>query len=75
METPLKRARLNRGVTLAEVARAIDSDTGNLSRIENGKQSASTKLAEQLSNYFDRSVTEIEILYPERFEQAPKAAA
>lgn len=79
--TPLKRARTKRGWTLADVSARLANlgadqvDTGNLSRIERGAQRASTTLAENLCKVFDSEITEIHILYPERFTGAAEAAA
>lgn len=67
MNSPLKQARLRRRATLEAVAKAVSTNTGNLSRIENGKQKASPKLAEKLTKYFGHEITEIQILYPERY--------
>jgi len=51
-------------------------DTGNLSRIERGKQTPSPVTAEKLCLVFGGELTEIQILYPERFaeEQAEAGA-
>lgn len=70
MHSPLKQTRLRRNGTLADVARAVGTNNGNLSRIENGKQKASPKLAEKLAHYFGHEITEIQILYPERYSPA-----
>ena len=67
MDTPLKAIRLRRELTLAQVATAVDSDTGNLSRIEKGKQTASVELAAKLARFFGHEVTEMQILYPKRY--------
>lgn len=67
MHSPLKQIRLKRHGTLAEVATAVATNTGNLSRIENGKQKASPNLAEKLAKHFGHEITEIQILYPERY--------
>ena len=48
-------------------SKAIGTDAGNLSRIENGKQRASPDMAEKLARHFGYAITEIQILYPERF--------
>lgn len=77
--TPLKRARIARKWTLADVSARLAKlgdtiDSGNLSRVERGVQRASTALAENLSWVFDGEVTEIHILYPERFTGASEAA-
>lgn len=78
--TPLKKARTKKGWRLADVIdrlRAIDCviDTGNLSRVENGKQQASTALAEKLCQVFEGELTELHILYPERFTERPPGQA
>ncbi|WP_250621161.1 helix-turn-helix domain-containing protein [Acinetobacter pittii] len=39
MSTPLRQIRLKNNYSLAEVAAAVGSDAGNLSRIEKGNQS------------------------------------
>lgn len=67
MDSPLKRARLTARKTLSDVAPAVGLDTGNLSRIENCKQTASKETAEKLSKFFEGAITEMEILYPERY--------
>lgn len=68
MQSPLKRTRLTTGRTLSEVASAVGTNPGNMSRIENGKQRASPGLAEKIAKYFGYAITEIQILYPERFD-------
>lgn len=70
MQAPLKAARTRRGLTLDQVSQAVGTDSGNLSRIENGKQKASPDLAERLAKYFGGEITEIQILYPERFSSS-----
>ena len=65
--TPLKAVRLRRNETLAAVSAAVNTNTGWLSKVENGKQKASPALAEKLARHFGYLVNEIEILYPERF--------
>lgn len=71
--TPLKKARIAKGWTLAEVSDRLAAtgadrtDTGNLSRVERGEQRASTALAENLCRLFDGEITELHILYPERY--------
>jgi transcriptional regulator with XRE-family HTH domain len=67
MDTPLKAIRLRRELTLAQVAAAVKSDTGNLSRVERGEQTASVELAEKLAKFFGHEVTEMQILYPSRY--------
>jgi len=73
--TPLRKARKTKGWSLLDVVKRLEmldyqSDVGNLSRVERGVQRASTELAEALANVIGRSlVTEMQILYPERYEQ------
>ena len=67
MHPPIRAIRLKQGQTLAQVALAVGTDAGNMSRIENGKQRASAELAEKLAKHFGYAITEIQILYPERF--------
>lgn len=74
MDTPLKRLRVQRKLTLQEVADAVGSDTGNLSRIEAGKQK-SLEIAAKLVDYFGRdAISEAEILYPDRYPSPPTEA-
>lgn len=65
--TPLRAIRCSKKLRLIDVARAVGIDTGNLSRIERGVQKPSLLLAESLSCFFDGSINELQILYPERF--------
>lgn len=69
MISPLKRARLARGLTLEQVASAVGIDTGNLSRIERGAQVPSVKRTDALVKYYDNEITETQIIYPERFAE------
>lgn len=67
--TPLRKARIERGLTLADVAKTVGSDTGNISRIERGRQIPNRELISNLVSLFkENGITEIHLLYPERFE-------
>jgi len=66
-QTPLRAVRLANGLTLSQVAVAVQLDVGNLSRIERGIQAASVDVAERLTTYFHGKITEMQILYPKRF--------
>ena len=69
-DTPLRKARLQRGLTLANVAESVGSDTGNISRIERGQQIPNRELLSNLVDLFkENEITEVHILYPERFNQ------
>lgn len=65
--TPLRVARRRREMTLAELADQVGVDHSNLSRIERGLQQASARTAERLVKALGGAVTELEVLYPERF--------
>ncbi|MDY7579369.1 helix-turn-helix transcriptional regulator [Herbaspirillum sp. RTI4] len=67
MTSPLRAARLRQGKTLAEISHDVGTNPGNLSRIETCQQTASPALAEKLAKVFGYAITEIQILYPERF--------
>ncbi|KKK61393.1 hypothetical protein LCGC14_3014760 [marine sediment metagenome] len=67
IDTPLRKIRKERNKSLEQVAESVGIHPANLSRIERGIQSASKDLAENLSIYYGQAITEIEILYPERF--------
>lgn len=67
MTSPLYKIRKDENLTLQQVSIQIGLDAGNLSRIERGKQAASPLIAEKLSKLFGGRISEIEILYPERF--------
>jgi ribosome-binding protein aMBF1 (putative translation factor) len=68
MKSPLRQAREKRGLTLKDVASGVSMDPGNLSRVERGEQVPSKDIVEALARFFDNSVTELEIIYPERFQ-------
>ncbi|MEQ5126438.1 helix-turn-helix transcriptional regulator [Providencia alcalifaciens] len=67
MQTPLRKIRLEKKLTISEVANAIHCDVGNLSRLERGTQAASLELAERLARFYGDKITEMQILYPQRY--------
>lgn len=67
METPLRRLRKARGLTLKAVAEAVSSDTGNLSHFERRTRYPSREMAEQLVKFFGPPLDELQLLYPERY--------
>lgn len=68
MKSPLRQARESRGLTLKDVANGVSMDPGNLSRVERGEQVPSKEVVEALARFFGNSVTELQIIYPERFQ-------
>ncbi|MCL2656124.1 MAG: helix-turn-helix domain-containing protein [Betaproteobacteria bacterium] len=67
MKTPLRLARERRELTIVQISAETGIDPGNLSRIERGCQTPSTKVAERLAKFFNNEVTELQILFPERY--------
>lgn len=77
--TPLKKARLAKGWVLEDVVSRLrriggSADVGNLSRIERGLQKASVEMAASLVRVFGkRSLSEMQVLYPERYMEKESA--
>lgn len=72
MKTPLRKAREQAGLTIAELATAAGVDRGNLSRIERGRTNASLESAERLAKVL--GISELEILYPKRYAPTDSAS-
>ncbi len=70
METPLRKIRIKKGYRITYVSKAVNCDHGYLSRAERGIYTPSPALAERLSSFYSGEVTELEILYPGRYETA-----
>ncbi|HCC5988996.1 TPA: helix-turn-helix transcriptional regulator [Enterobacter cloacae] len=70
MCTPLRKMRVEKGLTITEVSKLTEIDVGNLSRIERGKQVTSLETAEKLSKFFEGKISEMQILYPHRYMAA-----
>lgn len=72
--TPLQRARKSTKQTLEFVAAAVDSDTGNISRIERGIQTPSMALTKKLVKHFGPPLSDVQILCPEKFSDKATVA-
>lgn len=73
-DTPLRRARNARGLTLEQLSSGVNLDPATISRIERG-ETCSADAAERLAAFFgENTITELEILYPERYEPKKVAA-
>lgn len=70
MKSPLRAERERRGLTLKAVALAVSMDQGNLSRVERGEQIPSKSAIEALCRFFGGAVTELQIIFPERYATA-----
>ncbi|MDQ0548193.1 helix-turn-helix domain-containing protein [Pantoea agglomerans] len=75
MPTPLRKMRVEKKLTISEVAIATQLDVGNLSRIERGIQVPSLETAEKLARFFKGKITEMQILYPQRYMKSADTAA
>ncbi|KAB0849126.1 helix-turn-helix transcriptional regulator [Cronobacter sakazakii] len=75
MQTQLRKMRVEKKLTIAEVAIATQLDVGNLSRIERGMQVPSLETAEKLAKFFKGKISEMQILYPHRYMKATDSAA
>ncbi len=56
--------------TLQHVAAGVQVNPATLSRIERLEQIPSIELAERLANFFKGEVSEMQILYPARFQSS-----
>ncbi len=66
--TPLRKLRKQKkGLAGTSIALAIGIDASHYYGIEKGTSTASPELAEKISRYFGGAITELQILYPERF--------
>ena len=70
MKTPLKKTREAKALSTYAVAEAVSTAQSHYSRVENGETGASPELAAKLAAFFGHAVTEMQILYPERYETA-----
>ena len=62
-----KENSFGKAINNCRVAAAINYDVGNLSRLERGAQTASLEIAEKLVKFYEKKITEMQILYPQRY--------
>lgn len=55
----IKQIRMNRGVTLAELARRTEIDAAHLSRIESGRTAPTTRTLARIANGLGVSISEL----------------
>jgi transcriptional regulator with XRE-family HTH domain len=67
MASPLARKRKELKLTVEQVASGVGCSAPNYWRIESGEQQPRKNLLQAIIRYFDNQVTEMEILFPERF--------
>ena len=73
MGTPLAKVREKRLIPQIQVARHVGIDKGHYSNIESGKATPSAAVAARIAAFFGHEVTEIQILYPERYVETTVA--
>lgn len=62
--TPLREARKRRGLTVAEVAKAVGTDPSNMSRLELGHHPPPRELARALYRFYEGDVEPIDLYDP-----------
>jgi transcriptional regulator with XRE-family HTH domain len=65
--SPLRKVRHLRGLTLQEVGRRMNMDSGSISRIEVGGQWPPKDLLVRLTAFYAPDLLEVHILFPERY--------
>lgn len=65
--TPLMIARERKGVSLGDMAKALKTSRGHLSRIERGERRPNLDLAKKISDFFATEITRDQILFPEEY--------
>ena len=75
METPLKRERLTRGLSTADVATAMNVAHPTINRIENGRKRPSPELAKRLAQFFEGALSRDQIMFPEEYPVPAKKPA
>ena len=66
--TPLKKLREARGFTQAQVCKAVGIEQSTLSKMESGTNAPRKETAEALVKYFGSAITEMQLIFPERFD-------
>ena len=67
-KTPLAKLRRAIGLTTVKLGLMVGMNNGWISRLESGLSRPSSESAEKLSSVFRGELTEMHLLYPERFK-------
>lgn len=62
--TPLREARKRRGLTVAEVAKAVGTDPSNMSRLELGHHTPPKELARSIYRFYRGDIQPIDLYDP-----------
>ena len=65
--TPLKKLRESRGLTQSEVCEAVGVDQTTYSKIESATHTPRKENTEAIVKYFGSAITELHIIFPERY--------
>lgn len=55
----IRHLRVKKGLNLADLANAVDSDVGNISRLERAKQGYSDEMIRKIADFFERPVSDL----------------
>lgn len=69
MDSPLRKARRWKDLSLEEVSARVGIANGHLSKLERGISTPTPGLAAKLARYFAPVLNELHILYPERYPE------
>ena len=72
-ETKLAQLRAKRGLSQQKVASACGLSQSLYAKLELRRSSASPQTAAKLAAFFGHEITEMQILYPERYESMKEA--
>lgn len=64
MTTPLREARKSRGLTVAQVAKAVGTDPSNMSRLELGHHAPPRELARRIYRFYEGAIQPIDLYDP-----------
>jgi putative transcriptional regulator len=67
--TPLGKLRRAIGLTTVELGAMVGMDNGWISKLENGLNRPSPVAAEKLAAVFRNELSEMHLIYPERFKE------
>ena len=68
-KTPLQKVREARGISQAEVARAVGLDQTTYGKLETAINRGRAGNAEKICKYFKGALTELHIMFPERYRK------
>lgn len=70
--TPLQKVREKTGLTQFQVAMGCGMTQASISRMESLEQKPTPENATSISKFFKHQVSELELLFPDRYMTAPE---